>query len=122
MTTYFNKSEIETSIKTIASDYLKDCIKYDRISEDFIDLIKYNFSAKYVSFNNRDKHIEIGVEDAKIQSSHYPVINVVSFPISGKDNKWLESSFKNQMNDLVFYGRLINRIKYSHKNAEVIVM
>lgn len=122
MTTYFNKSEIETSIKTIASDYLKDCINCDKIPEDFVDLIKYNFSAKYVSFNSTKKQIEIGVEDAKAQSSHYPVINVVSFPVTGKDNKWLEKSFKNQMNDLVFYGRLINRKKYNHKNAEVIVM
>ena len=122
MTTYFNKSEIETSIKTIASDYLKDCINCDKISEDFMDLIKYNFSAKYVSFNNKNQQIEIGIEDSKIHSTHYPVINILSYPISGKDNKWLEKSFKNQINDLVFYGRLINRKKYSHKNAEVIVM
>lgn len=122
MTTYFNKSEIETSIKTIASDYLKDCINCDKIPEDFVDLIKYNFSAKYVSFNNSKNQIEIGVEDTKIESSHYPVINIVSFPVTGKNNKWLEKSFKNQMNDLVFYGRLINRKKYNHKNAEVIVM
>lgn len=122
MTTYFNKSEIETSIKTIASDYLKDCINCDKIPEDFVDLIKYNFSAKYVSFNNSKNQIEIGVEDHKIESSHYPVINIVSFPVTGKNNKWLEKSFKNQMNDLVFYGRLINRKKYNHKNAEVIVM
>jgi hypothetical protein len=122
MTTYFNKSEIETSIKTIASDYLKDCMNWDKIPEDFVDLIKYNFSAKYVSFNNRDKQIEIGVEDANIQSSFYPVINVVSYPVTETDNKWLEKSFKNKMNDLVFYGRLINRKKYNHKNAKVIVM
>lgn len=122
MTTYFNKSEIENSIKTIAEDYVADCINCDRISEDFIDLIKYNFSAKYVSFNNREKQIEIGVEDATLQSSHYPVINVVSYLVTETDNQWLEKSFKNQMNDLVFYGKLINRKKYNHKNAEVIVM
>lgn len=121
MTTYFNKSEIENSIKIIASDYLKDCIQCDKISEDFVDLIKYNFSAKYVSFNNIDKQIEIGVEDTSGTYSLYPSINVVSFPVTD-NNAWLEKSFKNQMNDLVFYGRLINRKKYSHKNAEVIVM
>lgn len=122
MTTYFNKSEIEASIKILASDYLKDCIKCDRIPEDFVDLLKYNFSAEYVYFNTRSKQIEIGVEDFKTQTSHYPVINVVSFPVSETKNKWLEKSFKNQTNDLVFYGKLINRKKYSHKNAEVIVM
>ena len=122
MTTYFNKSEIENSIKTIASDYLKDCIQCDKISEDVVDLIKYNFSAKYVSFNNTDKQIEIGVEDTSETYSLYPSINVIFFPITDQNNAWLDKSFKNQMNDLVFYGRLINRKKYSHKNAEVIVM
>ena len=122
MTTYFNKSEIENSIKTIASDFLKDCIQCDKISEDFVDLIKYNFSAKYVSFNTTDKQIEIGVEDTSETYSLYPSINVISFPITDNNNAWLEKSFKSQMNDLVFYGRLINRKKYNHKNAEVIVM
>jgi len=121
MTTYFNKSEIESSVKTIASDYLKDCLHCDMISEDFVDLLKHNFSAKFVSFNNQNKQIEIGVEDTKIPS-HYPVINVLSFPITEEDNLWLDKSFKNQMNDLIFYGNLINRKKYNHKNAEVIVI
>lgn len=122
MTTYFNRSEIETSIKSLAIDYLTDCLKCDKLSEDFVDLIKYNFSAKYVSFNNKKKQIEIGVEDTTKVYTHYPEINVISYPIAAKNNVWLEKSFKNQINDLVFYGRLINRKKYNHKNAEVIVM
>lgn len=122
MTTYFKKSEIETSINLIASDYLQDCIKNDRLSENLVDLLKYNFSAKFVSFNIETKNIEIGVEDSQSVASHYPVINVISFPIAKKNNKWLEKSFKKQINDLVFYGKLINRKKYKHNNAEVIVM
>lgn len=122
MTTYFNKSEIETSIKLIASDYLKDCIKSEKLSENLVDLLKYNFSAKFVSYNTNSKNIEIGVEDSQEQSSHYPVINVISYPLASKNDKWLEKSFKNQINDLVFYGKLINRKKYKHNNAEVIVM
>jgi len=122
MTTYFIKSEIESSIKKITADYVKDCINNKRISEDFLDLIKYNFSAKYVSYNNAENEIEIGVEDANPETSHYPIIKVVTFLITRKRNQWLEESFKNETNDLVFYGRLINRKKYNHKNAEVIVM
>ncbi|TVZ27317.1 hypothetical protein JM83_2353 [Gillisia sp. Hel_I_86] len=122
MTTYFNKSEIENSIKDLATIQLKECVECEKLSEDFIDLIKYNFSAKYVSFDTSKKLIEIGVEDTEGKTSHYPVINVLSYPVSESKNKWLDNSFKNKMNDLVFYGRLINRKKYSHRNAEVVVM
>ncbi len=122
MTTYFNKSEIETSIKDLAAIQLKECVECEKLSEDFIDLLKYNFSAKYVSFDHSKKRIEIGVEDSTEKTSHYPVINVVSYPVKKSKNKWLDNSFKNHMNDLIFYGGLINRKKYSHKNAEVVVM
>ncbi len=122
MTTYFNKSEIETSIKDLAALQLKECVECEKLSEDFIDLLKYNFSAKYVSFDHSKKRIEIGVEDSTEKTSHYPVINVVSYPVKKSKNKWLDNSFKNHMNDLIFYGGLINRKKYSHKNAEVVVM
>ncbi len=122
MTTYFNKSEIEASIKSIAANQLKECVECEKLSEDFIDLLKYNFSAKYVSYDTSKKLIEIGVEDTAEKATHYPVINVLSYPVSNSKNMWLDNSFKNKMSDLVFYGRLINRKKYSHRNAEVVVM
>jgi hypothetical protein len=122
MTTYYSKSEIETAMRSIVVDYVKKCIDCDEISDDFVDLIKYNFLAKYVSLNRKTHSIEIGVEDINTKGSHYPVINIFSFPLQEKENLWLDRSFKSKNNDLVFYGSLINRRKYNHKNTEVIVM
>jgi hypothetical protein len=122
MTTYYSKSEIETAMRSMVVDDVKKCIDCDEISADFIDLIKYNFLAKYVSLNRKTHSIEIGVEDKNTNGSHYPVINIFSFPLQEKENLWLDSSFKFENNDLVFYGGLINRKKYNHKNSEVIVM
>ena len=122
MTTYYSKTEIETIMKLMVSEYLKDCIKCNRISEDFIDLIKYNFLAKYVLLNVEKNSVEIGVEDAKLNSSYYPVIKKHLFLLKESGNSWLDNSFRSTSNDLVFYGRLINRKKYNYKNAEVIVM
>jgi len=121
MTTYYNKFEIEAAMKVIVEDYLKDCIETEELSEDFIDLIKYNFLAKYVSFNKEEKAIEIGVEDLNATYSHYPLINIFSFPIE-KSNEWLDDSFKSENCDLAFYGKLLNRKKYNYRDAEVVVV
>ncbi|WP_010232674.1 hypothetical protein, partial [Gillisia marina] len=102
MTTYYCKTEIETIMKLMVSEYLKDCIKCNRISEDFIDLIKYNFLAKYVLFNVEKNSIEIGVEDANMNSSYYPVIKKHLFLLKESGNSWLDNSFRSTSNDLVF--------------------
>ena len=122
MTTYYSIPEIESAMKLLVADYLKNCLECDKISDDFKDLIKYNFLAKYVTFNRIKQSIEIGIEDLNTNNSHYPVIKIVSFEIKETDNNWLENSFKNKMNDLVFYGKLINRKKFNHRNSEVIVI
>ena len=121
MTTYYNKFEIETAMKVFVENYLKDCVKCEELPEDFIDLIKYNFLAKYVSFNKEEKTIEIGIEDTNTNDSHYPVIQIFSFPIE-KSNKWLDDSFKYENDDFVFYGKLLNRKKYNCRDAEVVVL
>ncbi|CAM4262245.1 hypothetical protein [Gillisia hiemivivida] len=121
MTTYYNKFEIEDAMKVIVEDYLKDCIECEELPEDFIDLIKYNFLAKYVSFNKEEKAIEIGVEDTTVTDSHYPVIEIFSFPIE-KSNKWLDNSFKYENDDFAFYGKLLNKRKYNHSDVEVVVL
>jgi len=122
MTTYYNKFEIETAMKLIVADYLKDCIECDKLSEDFVDLIKYNFLAKYVYLDKNKRTIEIGVEEVNGDSSHYSVINVFTFPIDEFENTWLNDSFKSDNSDLVFYGKLLNRKKYQHRNTEVVVL
>ncbi len=121
MTTYYNKSEIESAMKVIVADYLKDCINCEELSEDFRDLIRYNFLAKYVSYNKEEKSIEIGVEDTIANDDLYPTIQIFSFPIA-KSNKWLKDSFNYENDDFTFYGKLINRRKYSYRDAEVVVL
>jgi len=121
MTTYYNKFEIKSAMNVIVEDYLKDCIECEQLPEDFRDLIKYNFLAKYVSFNKDEKTIEIGVEDVNAGDSLYPTIQIFSFPIE-KSNQWLKDSFNYNNDDFSFYGKLLNRRKHSYKNAEVIVL
>ena len=122
MTSYYNKFEIETAMKQIVADYLKECIECEELSEDFVDLIKYNFLAKYVSLDKTKQIIEIGIEDTSVATSHYPVIKIFSFPLDEFENKWLDNSFKNEKEDLTFYGKLLNRKKYNHRNMEVVVL
>ncbi|RKS43469.1 hypothetical protein BC962_3027 [Gillisia mitskevichiae] len=122
MTTYYSKSEITAALKLMVANHLKKCIAGEEISNDFIDLIKYNYSAKYVSFNKKKLTIEIGVEDINSNGSYYPVINPYSFPLKEKENPWLDKSFKFKINDFAFYGSLLNRVKFNHDNTEIIVI
>lgn len=122
MTSYYNKLEIETAMKHVVAEYLKECIECEELSEDFVDLIKYNFLAKYVSLDKTKRIIEIGIEDTSTPISHYPVIKIFSFPLDEFENKWLDRSFKNEREDLTFYGKLLNRKKYNHRNMEVVVL
>lgn len=122
MTTYYSKSEIQAKLKSLVEKYVKNCIEGDKLSDDFMDLLKHNFLAKYVSYNINKRTIEIGIEDVNSYASTYPVINVMSFPVSVTGNSWLEKSFRNQMNDLIFYGNLLNRSKYNQENSEVVII
>lgn len=121
MTTYYNKSEIENAMKVIVADYLKDCVNCEELSEDFKDLIRYNFSAKYVSYNKEQRAIEFGVEETNASDDFYPTIQIFSFPIVNS-NKWLNDSFTYENDDFNFYGKLMNRRKYSYRDADVVVL
>lgn len=120
MTTYYKPAEIKASMKKLVDVYLDDCIKCEVPSEDFIDLIKHNFLAKYVCYNHKSKTLEIGIEDNSKDDEFYPEIKVYKFPLN-KNRKWIEKSFKDNMNDLMFYGKLLNRNKMNNK-AEVVLM
>jgi len=124
MVAYYNQKEIKNAIKDLMQDYLKTCTSCEELPEDFIDLIKHNFLAKYVSYNAVTNSIEIGIEDANEPSSltAYPQIKVYTYPISDKKNKWLDKSFKKSKPDLAFYGRLLNRRSSIYKRADVVVM
>lgn len=121
MTTYYNQNEILLTMKALIKDYLKESLKSKELSEDFIELIKHNFLAKFVYFNPLKNVIEIGVEDPNSEYDSYPEIKIFSYPLDGKTS-WLDGSIKKDKNDMAFYGRLLNRKNLLFKDAEVVVL
>lgn len=120
MTTYYNQQEIKDSMKNLVKEFLSECKKCEELPDDFVDLIKHNFLAKFVAYNDKTQHIEIGVEDFS-EESLYPNIKIYKFPItSGK--KWVAQSFRSGKNDLDFYGKLLNRKNTANPHAEVVVI
>jgi hypothetical protein len=120
MTTYYNQEEIKIAVNGLAKKCLKECLLENKPSEDFINLIKYNFLAKFVYYNKADRSVEIGVEESSLGST-YPEIKVFVYHLtSGID--WLEKSFKTGKTNLEFYGKLLNRSRSYLTNAKVIII
>ena len=120
MTTYYNQEEIRIAMKGLANNCLKDCLRDNKPSEGFINLIKHNFLAKFVYYNKSDKSLEIGVEESSV-SSTYPEVKVFVYNLSSGID-WLDKSFKTGKTNLEFYGKLLNQSKFLSKNAEVIII
>ena len=120
MTTYYKQAEIKASMKKLVDVYLADCKKSEVLSPDFIDLLKYNFLAKFVCYNESTQTIEIGIEDNSGNDDFYPQINVYKYKLNSS-KKWLKPSFKEGLNDLTFYGKLLNRSKMN-READVVLI
>lgn len=118
MTTYYKQTEIKAAIDQLADDYLKECKRCEELPEGFVELIKHNFLAKFVCYNRDTKTIEIGVEDYS-GDALYPKIKILEYSLNSRN--WVKNSFKNNKNDLYFYGQLLNRNR-SSREAEVILM
>lgn len=121
MTTYYNQNEILLTMRSLIKEYLKESLNRKELSEDFIDLIKHNFLAKFVYYNPKKNVIEIGVEDPNSEAGSYPEINILSYPAAGKTS-WLDESLKKDKNDMTFYGKLLNRNNGMFKDAEIVVL
>lgn len=119
MSSFYNSNEIKTSLKVLVNEYIEECEHCDQIPQDFIDLIKHNFLAKFVCYNKKEKQIEIGVEDQE-SDAPYPEIKTYKFPVN-KATQWLDKSFKKDRCDLEFYGKLLNRKKHI-SSSDVVVM
>lgn len=120
MTTYYKQAEIKASMKKLVDSYLEECKKCEELSPDFIDLIKYNFLAKFVCYNKSTQTIEIGIEDNSKDDEFYPQIMVYKYKLNS-NKKWLDRSFKDGINDMAFYGKLLNRSKMNQE-AEVVLI
>lgn len=119
MVAYLKTTEIETSLRSLVKNYAQECLDYGMIPKDFIELIKHNFYAKYVHYNQQEKVIEIGINENPYPSSTYPDISVYTFAVNNT-TEWLMSSVKTNSFDMAFYADLINRRK--GVNASEIVM
>ena len=120
MTTYYKQAEIKASMKKLDDVYVDNCKKSEVLSPDFIDLIKHNFLAKFVCYNKSTQTIEIGIEDNSGKDDFYPQINVYKYKLNS-NKKWLDRSFKDGLNDLTFYGKLLNRSKMN-READVVLI
>lgn len=118
MTTYYKQTEIKAAIDSLVDDCLMECKRCEELPEGFVELIKHNFLAKYVCYDKDTKTIEIGVEDNS-RDALYPSIKVHKYSLNARS--WVRDSFRNDKNDLQFYGQLINRNR-SSKDAEVVLM
>lgn len=119
-TTYYYQEEIRTGMKVLVDEYLKDFTNFEKLPEDFTDLIKHNFLAKFVYYNKLDSSVEIGVEESSV-SSPYPEIKVFVYNLSSGID-WLDKSFKTGKTNLAFYGKLLNQRRSFLKDAEVIII
>lgn len=107
MTTYIRKSEVKASLSQFVQRSIEEGILVGKLPQEFIDLIKHNFCAKFVHYNKYKKTIEIGIKETK-NPSLYPVIKVYSYPVN-EAAKILQDSYKENDGDLEFYGTILNR-------------
>ena len=55
MASYLRTEEIKTSLRVLVNQYIEECRDCDKIPQDFIDLLRHNFLAKFVFYNKNDK-------------------------------------------------------------------
>ena len=99
--------------------YIKECKECETLSEDCIDLLRHNFLAEYVIYNKANNTVEIGMNKSD-KFDGYPEMEVYTFPLEDTAKK-VDYSFKNNHEDLEFYGKLIGRKKGIGTNSVVLM-
>lgn len=118
MVLFLKPQEIHSSLNTLVLYYFNVCEQSGEIPQQLVQLIKHNFSAKYVWYNIPEKKIEIGINESKSPGCGYPDIQVYSYPID--QYGWIEKSHKNEAFDLNFYGKLLNN--KSSMASEIVIL
>ncbi|SDR73582.1 hypothetical protein [Christiangramia echinicola] len=119
MAAYFNSNQLRSSLQELAKMYISECKECETLSQDCMDLLKHNFLAEYVVYNKSEDCIEIGVSTSD-KFDGYPEIKVYKFPLD-EIGKKVDHSFKNNNEDLEFYGKLIGRRKGIGSNSVVLM-
>ncbi|UJH91588.1 hypothetical protein LZ575_02420 [Antarcticibacterium sp. 1MA-6-2] len=119
MAAYLNSEEVQDSLDALVKQYVEESINKEVLPQDFVELIKHNFFAKYAYYNVKDKTVEIGVNENSGPVSPYPPLTVYSYPI--EDIEWLSNSFKQGAFHLEFYGKLLSRSQGPGKSRVVFI-
>lgn len=119
MAAYFNSNHLRSSLQDLVKIYINECRECDMLSQDCMDLLKHNFLADFVAYNKNTENIEIGIRKNN-DFDRYPEIEVYSFPLD-EIGKKVEHSFKNNNEDLEFYGKLVGRRKGIGSNTVVLL-
>ncbi len=119
MAAYFNSNQLRTSLRELMKVYVAECKECEELSQDCIDLIRHNFLAEFVTYNRENNTIEVGINQEE-KFDGYPDIKVYSFPLE-EIGKKVDHSFKNNTEDLEFYGKLIGRRKGLGSNSVVVM-
>lgn len=105
MASYLTSEEIKATIESMVSEYLTSCQKDECLSNDFIELIKYRFKAKYAFYNAEEKMIEVGIKKYGADSL-YRTIEDFSFSIPEIKNKF-QTLLNDKEADLSYYGKFL---------------
>ena len=119
MAAYFNSNQLRTSLQELSQTYISECEDCNVLSPDCIDLLRHNFLAEFVIYNKRNNTIEIGMNKSD-DFAGYPEIEIYTFPLKDIGKK-VDYSFKNNHEDLEFYGKLIGRRKGIGSNSVVVL-
>ncbi|CAL65360.1 hypothetical protein [Christiangramia forsetii] len=119
MAAYFNSNQLRTSLQELVKVYISECQECKMLPQDCIDLLRHNFLAEFVSYDNTNNTIEIGMNKSE-DFDGYPEIEIYTFPLADIGKK-VDYSFKNNNEDLEFYGKIIGRRKGIGSNSVVLM-
>ena len=119
MAAYFNSNQLRSSLQDLVKMYINECKNCNVLSQDCMDLLKHNFLAEFVVYNKANDTIEIGISKSD-KFDGYPEIEIYTFPLEDTGKK-VDYSFKNNHEDLEFYGKLIGRRKGIGSNSIVLL-
>ena len=119
MAAYFNSNQLRTSLQDLVKQFVSECEGCNELSTDCMELLRHNFAAEFVMYNKASGKIEIGI-DKSDDFTGYPEIEVYSFSLN-EIGKKVDHSFKNNSEDLEFYGKLIGKRKGIGSNSVVLM-
>lgn len=119
MAAYFNSNQLRSSLQELVKQFVSECQQCNELSRDCMELLRHNFAAEFVMYDKKNGNIEIGI-DKSDDFTGYPEIEVYSFSLD-EIGKKVDHSFKNNSEDLEFYGKLIGKRKGIGSNSVVLM-